>query len=125
MADELLASDTFDGRLTINARKSVEMNNEMEAVYRQHAARAYGRRAAITILDHDAADPDVQPRPAVHVSRLHRGVLAEGWCSGVPFSREDGSTTTYGNQLTTDALFTLAASTSTRRSRWPTRASSV
>src|SRR5881394_1026007 len=34
LADELLASDTFDGRLTINARKSVENNSEMEAVYR-------------------------------------------------------------------------------------------
>src|SRR5438270_9993020 len=28
LADELLASDTFDGRLTINARKSVEVNTE-------------------------------------------------------------------------------------------------
>jgi hypothetical protein len=29
LADELLASDTFDGRLTINARKSSETNSEM------------------------------------------------------------------------------------------------
>src|SRR4051812_4380357 len=27
LGDELLASDTFDGRLTINARKSVEQNS--------------------------------------------------------------------------------------------------
>src|ERR1043165_1579578 len=48
LADELLASDTFDGRLTINARKSVEINTEMEPVYRamQRARTAAARAAA-------------------------------------------------------------------------------
>ena len=46
LADELLASDTFDGRLTINARKSVETNSEMEAVYRaMQRARTAAQRA--------------------------------------------------------------------------------
>ena len=31
--------------------------------------------------------------------------LGEGWCSGVPFSSEDGTTTTLGQPLTTDAMF--------------------
>ena len=31
--------------------------------------------------------------------------LGEGWCSGVPFSSEDGTTTTFGDPLTTDAMF--------------------
>src|SRR6476660_9267350 len=49
LADELLASDTFDGRLTINARKSVETNSEMEAVYRamQRSRTAAARAAAV------------------------------------------------------------------------------
>ena len=34
--------------------------------------------------------------------------LGEGWCSGVPFSSEDGTTTTLGQPLTTDAMFQLA-----------------
>ncbi len=47
LADELLASDTFDGRLTINARRSVETNSEMEAVYRaMQRARTGAARAA-------------------------------------------------------------------------------
>ena len=34
MSDELLSSDTFDTRLTINARKSDEINSDMEGSYR-------------------------------------------------------------------------------------------
>ena len=35
-------------------------------------------------------------------------MLGEGWCPGVPFSSEDGTTTTYGQPLTTDAMFQAA-----------------
>src|SRR3954465_10028104 len=50
LADELLASDTFDGRLTINARKSTETNSEMESVYRaMQRARTAAQRAAQTL----------------------------------------------------------------------------
>src|SRR6185369_6560127 len=48
LADEILASDTFDGRLTINARKSVEVNNEMEAVYRAMQKARSGAAPAIS-----------------------------------------------------------------------------
>jgi hypothetical protein len=108
LADELLASDTFDGRLTINARKSAETNSEMEGVYRamQRARTAAARAAAIIAT--------TAPTPLANRGELYmllaysELLLGEGWCSGVPFSSEDGVTTTFGEPLTTDAMFQLA-----------------
>src|SRR6476469_4313383 len=57
LADELLASDTFDGRLTINARKSVEINTEMEAVYRAMQRARTGAARAVGILATSAPTP--------------------------------------------------------------------
>src|SRR5581483_8982527 len=37
--------------------------------------------------------------------------FAEGWCSGVAFSSEDGVTTTYGEPLTTEQILTAAVAT--------------
>src|SRR4029079_12470756 len=34
--------------------------------------------------------------------------FGEAWCSGVPFSSEDGATTTFGTPLKTDEMFQLA-----------------
>ena len=62
LADELLASDTFDGRLTINARKSVEVNTEMEAVYRAMQRARTGAARAAAHSRHDRADAVVEPR---------------------------------------------------------------
>jgi hypothetical protein len=108
LADELLASDTFDGRLTINARKSVETNSEMEGVYRamQRARTAASRAAGILAT--------TAPTPAFNRGELYmllaysEMLLGEGWCSGVPFSNEDGVTTTFSEPLTTDAMFQRA-----------------
>jgi hypothetical protein len=111
MADELLASDTFDDRLTINARKSLEINTNMESVYRtMHRARSGAARAAIIIAQ-------TAPTPTFNRGELYmlRGItedfFAEGWCSGVPFSSEDGVTTTFGPALTTDQILTAAVAT--------------
>src|SRR5262249_7288913 len=57
LADELLASDTFDGRLTINARKSVEINSEMDAVYRAMQRARTGAARAAGILATSAPTP--------------------------------------------------------------------
>jgi hypothetical protein len=109
LADEMLASDTFDGRLTINARKSVEVNSEMEGVYRNmQRARAGARRAADIIAV-------TTPNEKVNQAELYMYLgysellLGEGWCSGVPFSSEDGETQTFGDPQTTDQIMTVAA----------------
>jgi hypothetical protein len=108
LADELLASDTFDGRLTINARKSVETNSEMEGVYRtMQRARTAASRAA-GILATTAPTPAFNRGELYMILAYSEMMLGEGWCSGVPFSSEDGATTTFGEPLTTDAMFQAA-----------------
>jgi hypothetical protein len=109
MADELLASDTFDGRLTINARKSVETNSEMEAVYRAMQRTRTGAARAAAILATTAPTPTFNRGELYMLLGYSELFLGEGWCSGVPFSSENGTTITYGKPLTTDQMFQQAA----------------
>ena len=108
LADELLASDTFDGRLTINARKSVETNTEMESVYRaMQRARTGAARAALTLAT--TAPTPLANRGEMYMLLAYSELFfGEAWCSGVPFSSEDGATTTFGKPLKTDEMFQLA-----------------
>jgi hypothetical protein len=108
LADELLASDTFDGRLTINARKSVENNNEMEGVYRAMQRARTGAARAAAIIATTAPTPLANRGELYMLLGYSEMLLGEGWCPGVPFSSEDGVTTTFGQPLTTDAMFELA-----------------
>jgi hypothetical protein len=108
LADELLASDTFDGRLTINARRSVETNSEMESVYsNMQRARTAAQRAATLLAT-------IAPTPASNRGELYMYLaytemfLAEGWCPGVPFSSEDGATITFGDPQTMDQMLQKA-----------------
>jgi len=108
MADELLASDTFDGRLTINARKSVEVNTEMEAVYRNMQRARTGAARAVGILATTAPTPAANRGEMYMLLAYSEMFFGEGWCSGVPFSSEDGATTTFGVPLKTDEMFQRA-----------------
>src|SRR5678815_5916607 len=82
LADELLASDTFDGRLTINARKSVENNSEMEAVYRaMQRARTGATRAALTLAT--TAPTPLANRGEMYMLLAYTELFfGEAWCSG-------------------------------------------
>ena len=108
LADELLASDTFDGRLTVNARKSVENNNEMDAVYRAMQRARTGAARAVSILATTAPTPLANRGELYMLLAYTELFFAEGWCSGVPFSSEDGATTVFGKPLKTDEMFQLA-----------------
>lgn len=108
LADELLASDTFDGRLTINARKSVENNSEMDAVYRaMQRARTGAARAAVTLAT-------TAPTPAFNRGELYMLLaytelfFGEGWCAGVPFSSEEAGVFNFGKPLKTEEMLQLA-----------------
>ena len=108
LADELLASDTFDGRLTINARRSAETNSEMEAVYRAMQRARTGAQRAVGILATTAPTPLTNRAEMYMLLGYSELFFGEGWCSGVPFSSEDGSTTTFGKPLKTDEMFAIA-----------------
>jgi len=108
LADELLASDTFDGRLTINARKSVEVNVEMEPVYRSMQRARTGAARAAGILATTAPTPLSNRGELYMLLAYSEMFLGEAWCPGVPFSTEDGTKTTFGPPLTTDQMFQAA-----------------
>jgi hypothetical protein len=108
MADEMLASDTFDGRLTINARRSTEVNSEMEAVYLAMQKARSGAARAISIIK------VTKPAPTFNIGQLYMYLgftetfFAEGWCPGVPYSTFDDAGITYGKPLATAEQLTLA-----------------
>jgi hypothetical protein len=108
LADELLASDTFDGRLTINARKSVESNNEMESVYRAMQRARTGAARAAKLLATTAPTPASNRGELYMLLAYTELFFGEGWCSGVPFSSEDGTAFDYGMPLKTDEMFQRA-----------------
>src|SRR3954471_1844671 len=79
LADELLASDTFDGRLTINARKSVENNSEMEAVYRIMQRARTGAARAAGILATTAPTPTFNRGEMYMILAYTELFFGEGW----------------------------------------------
>jgi hypothetical protein len=86
----------------------VEINTEMEAVYRaMQRARTAAARAAATLAT-------TAPTPLFNRGELYmllaysELMLGEGWCSGVPFSSEDGTTISFGQPLTTEQMFQQA-----------------
>src|SRR5262249_27570937 len=98
-----------DGRLTINARKSAEINSEMEGVYRAMQRTRTGAIRAAGILATTAPTPKANRGEVYMLLAYSELLLGEGWCSGVPFSSENGTTTTFGDPLTTDQMFERAA----------------
>ena len=109
MADELYASDTFDDRLTINSRRSVEVNPNMETEYRYLQQAHVGANSAAQILSKSVPDQKWQ-RAEMYLVRGYTEIFfGEGWCAGTPFSTQDAAgVTTYGQPNTTAQLFTLA-----------------
>jgi hypothetical protein len=108
-ADELYASDTFDGRLTINSRKSIEVNPEMETEYRYIQQANVGASTAAVFLATSVPTQKWQ-RGEMYLIRGYTEIfMAEGWCSGSAIStvNPDG-TVTAGTPNTTAQLFTRA-----------------
>jgi hypothetical protein len=109
MADEMLASDTFNERLSVNNRNPVEINSSTEAVYRALQQAHLGASTAIVVLA--AAQPTQKwQRGEMYMIRGFTELfLAEGFCSGTPFSSADNNgNITYGKSLATTDIFTLA-----------------
>lgn len=110
MADELMATDTFAERLSVNARNPVEVNSSTESVYRNLQQAHAGAIKAITVLA--ASQPNQKwQRGEMYMLRGYvEIVLGEGFCSGTPFSSaDDNGNVTYGPANSTSQLFTMAA----------------
>ncbi len=109
LADELRASDTFDGRLLVNKRFMNDNLPEMTSTYvAMHKARSSINNAINVIKV-------VAPAPKFNVGELYmyRGYMedffGEMYCSGVPFSDVKEGVPVLGKSETTAQVFTRAA----------------
>jgi hypothetical protein len=108
MADEVYSTDTFDDRLLPNARRTNENLPALDATYRNlHRARS-GASRTVQILR------EFTPNEGANIGEVYalRGFtetfFAEMYCSGVPFSEEDGLTNTFGQPQSTVEILTRA-----------------
>lgn len=108
LADELRSSDTFDGRILPNRRFMNDNLPEMTGTYLNlHRARAAATNAI-------AVTKRVAPLQTLNIGELYmyraftEDFFGEMYCSGVPFSETEGSTTLYGDPQTTVQVFTRA-----------------
>ena len=108
LADEINTTDTFDGRLTVNARRTAEINSEMESEYRKMQQAHLGAVTATQTLATAAPTLKWQRGEMFLIKGFTEVFFAEGWCSGTAFSSQSGGTTVYGNPNSTQDLFQLA-----------------
>jgi len=109
MSDEMVASDTFAERLSVNSRSPVEVNSSTESVFRALQQAHSGAIKAATVL---AATQPAQKWQRGEMYMLRGFVeifLAEGFCSGVAFSTaDDNGVVTYGPVHSAADLYNLA-----------------
>ncbi|MGQ0767233.1 MAG: hypothetical protein ACT4OZ_16415 [Gemmatimonadota bacterium] len=108
MADEIRSTDTFEDRLSVSSRTAIENNPAMTGTYRSlHRVHGAANRA-IPILK------EFTPNAGSNIGELYalRGMaeifFAELYCSGVPFSMEDGAGATFGMPETTTQVLQRA-----------------
>ncbi|MFN7532786.1 MAG: hypothetical protein ACK5T7_16935 [Gemmatimonas sp.] len=108
VSDEMYSTDTFDDRLFPNQRAMNDNLPALDGFYRNlHRARS-GATRTINVLRR------VAPTPVQNIGEMYniRGFVetffAEAYCSGVPFSEEDGTTTEFGQPQTTAQIYTRA-----------------
>jgi hypothetical protein len=109
MSDEMVATDTFAERLSVNSRSPIDVNSSTESVYRALQQAHSGAIKAITVLA--AAQPTQKwQRGEMYMLRGFIEVfLAEGFCSGTAFSSaNDQGVVTYGPVNSTADLYNLA-----------------
>ena len=109
MADEIIATDTFDDRNLPNRRS---MNDNLPAMLSPYLALHKARTNATTAIT--TLQTKLPNGPKFNVGEMYafRGMtedfFGELYCSGVPFSTDDGVTQVYGQPLTTAQMFTTA-----------------
>ena len=109
MADEIITTDTFFDRLLVNERNMNDnLGGAADAFYLNlHQARA-GLSRTIKLWS------ELKPTSKDSLSEMYslRGFVenffGETYCSGVPFSEEDGSSVAYGEPQTTAQIYTRA-----------------
>jgi hypothetical protein len=109
LADEIYTTDTFDDRLTINARKSVEVNSAMEGLYRNLQQAHIEATTAASVLAKAVPNNKSQRAEMYLIRGFTEIFFGEAWCSGTPFSTQDDAGVHYGKSNSTKDLFTIAS----------------
>ena len=108
VSDEMYSTDTFDDRLFPNQRAMNDNLPAMDGFYRNlHRARS-GATRTINVLRRVAPTPVQNIGEMYNVRGFVETFFAEAYCSGVPFSEEDGTTTEFGQPQTTAQIYTRA-----------------
>ncbi len=109
LSDEIGSVDTFPTRNEVDQR-STQFNNAsnadiFRAIQRSHST---AELAAAQFAQYGATD--ARRSEVLSLAGFSYILIAESYCSGVPFSQTapDGITVTYGQPLTTDQIFQLA-----------------
>jgi hypothetical protein len=110
LSDEFVHSTTPPSEQEIDQRTTATINPNLSDVYRNlHKARAGAELAAEALqrlLVDPTASPDVaQMQSVAGFTYLYFG---EDFCSGVPFSKVRGDTTTFGQPQTDSTIFVAA-----------------
>jgi hypothetical protein len=110
MADELYATDTFDDRNLPNRRAMNDNLPSMLTPYLAlHAARTNATIAITTIQKQSPTTPKFTVGELYAFRAFTEDFFGELYCAGVPFSKDDGVTRTFGVPLTTAQMFTAAS----------------
>src|SRR5689334_15369866 len=110
LSDEFIHSTTPPSEQEIDQRTTALINPNLSDVYfNMHKARAGAERAA-EALQLYLAEPDSTPEIAEmqSIAAFTYVYFGEDFCSGVPFSRVNGDSTTFGQPQTTDQIFESA-----------------
>ncbi|MDB4874468.1 MAG: hypothetical protein JWM41_914 [Gemmatimonadetes bacterium] len=109
MADEMVASDTFAERLSVNSRTPAEVNSSTEAVFRALQQAHSGAIKAAAVIGATQPTQKWQRGEMYMLRGFVEIFLAEGFCSGTSFSTaDDNGVVTYGPVNSSTALYTMA-----------------
>ena len=109
LADEVGSVDTFPTRNETDQRSTQFDNASNADVFRAiQRSRSTAELAASQFAQYGATD--ARRSEVLSLAGFSYILIAENYCSGVPFSQlaPDGTTITYGQPLTTDQIFQLA-----------------
>jgi len=109
MSDEMVASDTFAERLSVNSRTPIEVNSSTESVFRALQQAHSGAIKAATVIGATQPTQKWQRGEMYMLRGFVEIFLAEGFCSGTAFSTaDDNGVVTYGPVYSAADLYNLA-----------------
>jgi hypothetical protein len=110
MADEWSSGDTFEERNTTDQRNVKDSNGNVNTAYRAlHRARVAASQAIVGLEEFGDPDEGWKIGQMYNIQGYIEVMLAEHFCSGIPFSSVEGGTPVYAPGISRDEAFQRAA----------------